>query len=46
MIVRFLIYTMGITTSHVLKKGKIILQYDSAEELEAIYEAMERLENE
>ena len=29
-----------------LKKGKIILQYDSAEELEAIYEAMERLENE
>ena len=29
-----------------LKKGKIILQYDSAEELETIYEAMERLENE
>ena len=29
-----------------LKKGRIILQYDSAEELEAIYEAMERLENE
>ena len=29
-----------------LKKGKIILQYDSAEELEAIDEAMERLENE
>ena len=29
-----------------LKKGKIILQYDSAEELEAIYEVMERLENE
>ena len=29
-----------------LKKGKIILQYDSAEELEALYEAMERLENE
>ena len=29
-----------------LKKGKIILQYDSAEELEAIYVAMERLENE
>ena len=29
-----------------LKKGKIILQYDSAEELEAIYEAIERLENE
>ena len=29
-----------------LKKGKIILQYDSAEELEAIYEAMDRLENE
>ena len=29
-----------------LKKGKIILQSDSAEELEAIYEAMERLENE
>ena len=28
-----------------LKKGKIVLQYSSAEELEAIYEAMERLEN-
>lgn len=27
-----------------LKKGKIVLQYNSAEELEAIYEAMERLE--
>ena len=28
-----------------LTKGKIVLQYSSAEELEAIYEAMERLEN-
>lgn len=27
-----------------LKKGKIVLQYNTAEELEAIYEAMERLE--
>ena len=27
-----------------LKKGKIVLQYNSAEELEMIYEAMERLE--
>ncbi len=39
---------LGVRTSlrGSLKKGKIILQYDSAEELEAIYEAMERLENE
>lgn len=29
-----------------LKKGRIILQYQTAEELEAIYEIMERLENE
>lgn len=29
-----------------LKKGKIILQYQTADELEAIYEIMERLENE
>lgn len=29
-----------------LKKGKIVLQYATAEELEAIYAAMERLENE
>ena len=27
-----------------LKKGRIVLQYNSAEELEQIYEAMERLE--
>ena len=27
-----------------LKKGKIVLQYSTSEELEAIYEAMERLE--
>lgn len=39
---------LGVRTSlrGSLKKGRIILQYDSAEELEAIYEAMERLENE
>ena len=29
-----------------LKKGKIVLQYNSAEELEALYELMERLEQE
>ena len=28
-----------------LKRGKVVLQYNSAEELEAIFEAMERLEN-
>ena len=28
-----------------LKRGKVVLQYTTEEELEAIYAAMERLEN-